>query len=92
MLTTAALALVVNAAVGIYKWLVPRVGRAGIQIIAFVIALAAALYQTYSGAFPSVEIWVKSAIGIFCVAVAFYEVIWTYLPSLTTPGGVSSPS
>lgn len=61
----------------IRRWIFPLWGRLGVQVIAFALAFVGALYYTYADAFPAFKTIILSALGIFSMAVAFYEVIFS---------------
>jgi len=81
MLETSAVVFAVNILTSaIRKWIFPRWGRVGVQVIAFVLALVGALYVTYQGAFPVIGTWVAEALKVFAISVAFYEVVLKQIP------------
>lgn len=79
MFTTAALAVLVSVGTTIFKWFYSKVGRVGTQIVVFILALIGALYYSYQGTVPGLRTYFENAVTIFCVAVAFYEVLLGYL-------------
>lgn len=87
MFTAAALTLIVNVATSLLKWSYDRVGKVGSQIIVFVFALVAALFWTYQAQVPGLVEYAKATIGIFCLAVAFYEVILSRIAFFKGPTG-----
>lgn len=81
MITGTVLIFLVNILTSVLKqWVYPRFGKIGVQVTVFLLALIGAAYYTYSRLFPDLETFVASAITIFSVAVAFYEVILSHLP------------
>lgn len=85
MLTAAALAFLVNVGGAAFNWLFQRVGRVGTQVAIFILALATAGYYQYSVNFPDLVSVVQTAIVLFSMAVAFYEVILSYFPLFSGP-------
>ena len=59
------------------KWVWPRWGKTGVQVVVAMLALIGAAYVTYSKLFPSLEIFVTSAIALFALAITLFEVIWS---------------
>lgn len=76
LLTTGALALVVNALTSLFKnFVYPRFGKFGVQVASFVIALLLAWLVLYGSHIASLwNILVAGGI-LFSTAVTFYEVI-----------------
>jgi hypothetical protein len=54
------------------KYVMPRFGKTGVQVVVFALAMIAAVYMNYGA---SVEYYVAQAIGIFALAVSLYEVL-----------------
>lgn len=81
MITEIALVFLVNVITSfVKKWVYPKYGRIGTQVLAFLAALLGALYYTYSFKLPGLKAFVESALAIFSLAVAFYEVVLKYIP------------
>lgn len=88
MLTVSALAFLVNIGGAIFNWTYKEAGRVWTQVIIFALALIAALWYLYQGLVPNLQSYLTAAVGVFCLAVAFYEVILGYFPAFsgnTTP-------
>lgn len=85
MLTAAALTFAVNVATAVLKWLTGRIGKLGTQIVVFALALVAALFWTYQEQVPGLAAVIAAAIGIFSMAVAFYEVVLSRIPFFKGP-------
>ena len=67
------------------RWIFPKWGAIGTQVFAFGLALIGAVYWTYSSQVPGLEAIVASAIGLFSLAVTFYEVILQHIPLFKGP-------
>jgi len=85
MLTVAAIAFIVNLGGAVFNWIFQKAGRVATQVFIFALALVAALYATYASDYPSIQQAVQTAIVIFSLAVAFYEVILKYFPAFSGP-------
>lgn len=87
MLTAAALTLLVNALTALIKWTDRRFGRVGTQMIVFGLSLVAAVVWTYQEQIPGFKAVLAATIGIFCLAVTFYEVVLNRVAFFKGPGG-----
>lgn len=85
MITAAALAFLVNVGGAVFNWIFQKAGRLTTQIVIFALALCAALYFQYGSLYPTLKETVQTAIVIFSLAVAFYEVILRYFPAFSGP-------
>jgi hypothetical protein len=85
MLTAAALAFLVNIGGAVFNWVFKKVGRIGTQVVIFALALLAAAYYQYSVDYPDVVATVQSAVVLFSIAVAFYEVVLNRFPIFSGP-------
>lgn len=56
------------------KYVYPKYGRTGVQVVVFVLAVIGAVYMRYGA---SVEAYATAAIAIFTTAIALYEVLWS---------------
>lgn len=80
ILTGAALVFAINVATSLIKrWVWPRWGAFGVQVVAFVLAGVGAFYVLYGGNYPGLQDLVLAAGGVFSLAVAFYEVVLQHL-------------
>lgn len=61
------------------KWIYPKFGKFGVQVVAFVLAGIGALYVLYGGQFPGIVQLVQTAAVVFSTSVAFYEVVLQHL-------------
>lgn len=76
MITATALVFVVNVITAVVKrWIYPTFGATGVQAIAFLAATIGALYAVYGGNYPGLVELVSAGLGVFSLAVTFYEVI-----------------
>ncbi len=57
------------------KWIYPKYGAVGIQVTVFILATIGALYITFKESILGLREVIETALSIFAVAVAFYEVI-----------------
>ena len=81
MVETSVVVLAVNILTAVLrKWVFPKFGRIGVQVIAFVLALIGAGWMTYSGGFPDLVVWVKEALKLLALAIAFYEIVLKHIP------------
>ncbi len=81
MISAAALVFAVNVFSSVLKrWVKPAFGVVGVHVTVFILALIGALYVTYQGVFPDIATWVGTALAVFTLAVAFYEVILSHIP------------
>lgn len=55
------------------RYIVPKWGATGVQVIVALLALIAAWYLQYGG---SLEMYVAAAGSYFALAIALYEVLW----------------
>lgn len=85
MLTTAALAFVVNIGATVFKYLYSKIGTAGTQAVVFGLAVLAALYYQYSAQVPGLVELVKATLVIFSSSVAIYEVILSRFDFFKSP-------
>ena len=67
------------------RWIFPKWGAFGTQVFAFALALIGATYWMYSSQVPGLEAVVAGAIGLFSLAVTFYEVILQHIPLFKGP-------
>jgi len=82
MITAAAIVFAINVFTSIIKtWIYPKFGAIGVQVTVFALALVGAAYVSYGDAYPSARDFIISAISLFSLAVAFYEVILSHIPS-----------
>jgi len=80
-MTELAIVFLVNAVTSFLKgYIYPRFGKAGVHVLIFISALVGALYVTYGNQYMSLQQIVAEAIGLFALAVAFYEVLLQYFP------------
>jgi len=85
-MTEIALVFLVNAITSVVKrWIFPKYGKFGVQVIAFALATIGAVYYTYHNEIPGLQNVVAAAISLFSLAVAFYEVILQYIPLFKGP-------
>lgn len=93
MLTAISVVFAVNVLTSfLKKFVFKKLGSGGVQITVFVLALIGALYMTYAGQFPTIKVWIESALGIFSFAVALYEVILNRIPAFRgKPRSLSEP-
>ena len=76
MLTGAAVIFLVNVVSSwLKRFVVPRFGRLGVQVLVFVAAAVGASFYTFKGQIAGIQEFLTSAFGIFSLSVAFYEVI-----------------
>jgi hypothetical protein len=81
MVETSVIVLAVNILTAVArKWIFPKWGRLGVQVIAFVLALIGAAWVTYSGGFPGLIVIVEEGLKLLALAIAFYEVVLKYIP------------
>lgn len=81
MITAPAIIFAVNVFTSILKrWVAPKYGKVGVQVVAFTLALLGAAFISWKDAIPGLEAVVYNGIAIFSLAVAFYEVLLSYLP------------
>lgn len=81
-MTEIAVVFAVNVVGSLFKkWVAPRWGKFGVQVLVFVGALLGALYLTYESALPGVKEVVTEGVKVFALAVAFYEVILSKFPA-----------
>lgn len=81
MVETSLVVFSVNVLIALLrKYVFPKWGRMGVQVVAFVLALIGALYMTYNGAFPAIKILVTQGLSVFAMAIAFYEVVLKQIP------------
>ncbi len=85
MLTAAGLAFLVNIGGAIFNWIYKKAGRFTTQCVIFALALLAALWFQYSAGYPQLQGILTSAVVLFSMAVAFYEVILGYFPVFSGP-------
>jgi len=82
MISSVGIALLINVLTSIFKRFVyPKFGRIGVQIVVFILALIGAVYITYGQQIAELKTIVTSAITLFTTAVVFYEVILQYIPT-----------
>jgi hypothetical protein len=82
----AALILVINVVSSLLKrWIYPRFGKNGVQVTIFILALIGAVYWTYGKDIVGIEQVVGTAIALFSMAVAIYEVILSRLNIFKQP-------
>ena len=78
MFTASAVVLVINVLTALLKkFVMPRFGRTGVQVVVFGLALVAAIYMNYGADY---QVYVAEAALVFSVAVALYEVLLSRLP------------
>jgi len=63
------------------KWIKPRFGKTGVQVVVFILSVLAALYYTFPH--PSLSEFVAITVGVLTMSITFYELLWSKLPSLT---------
>lgn len=61
------------------RWIEPKWGKTGTQVTVFILAFIAGIYVTYGTSFAAIQEIVQGAIGLFALAVAFYEVLWKHI-------------
>lgn len=78
---TAAIVFLVNVVSSVVKrWIYPKFGKIGVQVLVFAASVVGALYWTYRHEIPGLEAIVIQAAAIFVIAVSFYEVILQHIP------------
>lgn len=78
-MTEIALVFLVNLLSTVFKrWIFPRFGKTGIQVIVFILSIVGALYYTYKNRIVGLEEMVTSAIALFSLAVALYETVLSH--------------
>jgi len=76
-----AIILGVNVLTSIIKrWVYPKYGKVGVQILVFILAAIGALYFMYSQLIPGLQEFVASFISIVALSMTFYEVILSHIP------------
>ncbi len=73
------------------RWIYPKFGVVGTQVFGFVLAFIGALYWTYKAKIPGLENLITSAVALFALAVAFYEVILQHVPIFKGPSLEEQP-
>lgn len=77
MFSAASLVIIVNVATALLKkFVMPKYGRVGVQVLVFALALAGAIYMNYGAAY---KVYVTDAAIVFSLAVALYEIILSRL-------------
>lgn len=89
MITGIALTFLINIVTAVLKWVTGKIGRTGTQIVVFVLALAAAAFVRFGSYIPNLETYIATAVALFSAAVAFYEVVLTYIPFFQGPKDTS---
>ncbi len=85
-MTEASLVLAVTVLTSIIKrWVYPKYGRIGTQVLAFALATIGATYYVYAKNIPGLQEIVTAAITLFSLSVAFYEVLLQYIPAFKGP-------
>lgn len=80
-MTELALVFSINVLTSFVKrWVYPKWGKTGTQVLAFVLALIGAMYYMYLKDNANVSTYVSAVIGLFSIAVAFYETILSKIP------------
>ena len=80
-ISAALIAFAINVLTSLMKkYIYPRFGKIGIQVVAFVLALIGAWYFIYGQHIESFAAWVTAAFALFSIAVTFYEVILQHIP------------
>lgn len=86
MISTTALVFAINIITSaLKKWIYPNFGATGVQVFVFIAATIGAFYSIYGGNYPGLKDLVMSAVGVFSLAVAFYEVILSKIPVFEQP-------
>lgn len=81
LLTVGALTFAVNILTSLLKrYIYPKYGKIGVQIVAFVLASIGAVYFTYLRHNQVFSEIVGAALGLFSLSVTFYEVVLQYIP------------
>jgi len=82
IITGAALVLSINVIGSIFKrWVYPKYGKFGVQVMIFSFSLLAALYFMYKELIPGLENFIITALTIFSSTVTIYEVALQYFPA-----------
>lgn len=77
-ISSTAIIFSVNVLTSVLKrWVYPKWGKTGVQVVVFCLALIGAVYPSLSVQFPSLQLFISNAIVIFTIAIASYEVIWS---------------
>lgn len=84
-MTEIALIFLINAVSSLLKkWVYPKFGKIGVQVVVFIAAVIGALYYTY-GKGTQIEEIVAITIALFSSSVAIYEVILSNLKVFKIP-------
>ena len=73
LISAAAIVFAINVLTSfLKKYVYPKFGRLGVQVVVFLLAIVGAWYMQYGA---SLEVYVAQAFVLFTAAVALYEVI-----------------
>lgn len=76
-MTTTALVFLINIFTSLLKrYVYPKYGKFGVQVLAFILAVIAAVYFAYG---DGLKVYVTEALVLFSASVAIYEVILSRL-------------
>lgn len=85
-MTDVALIFIINALSSfLKKWVYPKFGKVGVQVLIFGLAVLGAIYWTYGQNVLGIKEVVVAAIGLFSLSVTFYEVILSHLAVFKQP-------
>lgn len=89
MITAAAIIFSVNILTSIIKrFISPKYGTTGAQVVVFILAVIGALYVTLQVQWPGIAVFGQVVLGIFTLSVSFYEVILQHIPAFKGPEAV----
>lgn len=76
MITGTALTFIINLVTSVTKkYVMPKVGATGVQILVFILALIGTAYLNYGSQYPSLIAFVTEAAKYFAGAIVLYEVL-----------------